>query len=90
MAIRSGSIVDRDGNSSNVGPRAKKPHSAIIRAGAVFFYMSVENIDRESFRFFLTNCAGLTSEDCKVPLLVIPTGTKRSDKPVLKSVKIAR
>jgi hypothetical protein len=63
---------------------------ALVRAGGVTFVLSVEDIDRESFRFFLTNCAGSSSEFCKFPLLVTPTGTRQSGMTVLKSVKIAR
>jgi TPR repeat protein len=67
----------------------------LIKAGGITFSMSVEDIDRESFRFFLTNCTGLPqprpkgAPRCDVPLFVTPTG-KYSVGPVLKSVKIAR
>jgi hypothetical protein len=66
-------------------------NGAIIKAGgvAVTLWMSVEDIDRESFRFFLTNCTGL-SDFCKFPLLVTPTVTRYNGWPVLKSVKIAK
>ena len=68
---------------------------ALIKAGGVTFNLSVEDIDRESFRFFLTNCTDLPqprpkgAPRCDVPLLVTPTG-KYSIGAVLKSVKIAR
>jgi Sel1 repeat len=69
---------------------------ALIKAGGITFNMIIEDIDRESFRFFLTNCTGLPqprpkgAPRCDVPLLVTPTGKYGAVGPVLKSVKIAK
>ena len=64
---------------------------AYVRAGGVSFYMSVDGIDKESFRYFLSNCSGIgTGAKCTMPLLVSLTGEKRNGDPVIKSVKIAK
>jgi hypothetical protein len=54
------------------------------------FILSTDGIDSESFQFFLKNCTGFAQPQCKLPLLVTPTGQKRGNYPVLKSVRIAR
>ena len=54
------------------------------------FKLDTDGIDRESFRFFLTECGSLGEPRCKMPLLVTPTGQKLMNMPVLKDVKIAR
>lgn len=63
-----------------------------IVSGGVRFYLSLEDIDRESLRFLLSNCTGISrTEVCKIPLLVTPTGQRSgSDSPIVKSVKIIR
>jgi hypothetical protein len=66
-------------------------NGALVRAGAVTFKLSSSGIDRESLRYFLTNCAGTTPDTkCQMPLVVTATGKKQSgDTPILKDVKIA-
>ena len=57
------------------------------------FIISTEGIDRESFRFFLTNQTGITNQRCAMPLWVTPSGEMREltgPTPVLKNVQIAR
>jgi hypothetical protein len=67
----------------------------LIETPGATFDINVEGIDRESLRYFLTNCTGLPQRRpqgiprCDVPLLVIPTGKFRVG-PELKSVKIAK
>jgi len=63
---------------------------ALVTTGDVTFSISVQGIDRESFRFFLTNCSDIMEQDCKVPLVVTPTGKFNMEWPVLKDVRIAR
>ena len=59
--------------------------------GGATFSISVEGIDRESFRFFLSNCSGIVANShCKMPLLVTPTGQKLGGNPVVKDVKIVQ
>jgi hypothetical protein len=54
--------------------------SILVHAGMgdpVLFVLSVNDIDRETFRYLLKNCARLgTGPECHVPLLVTPTGQK--------------
>jgi hypothetical protein len=67
---------------------------ALINASGVTFWMSVEGINRDSFRYFLKNCSGtggvLTNSPCKMPLLVTLTGEQRGGNPVVKNVKIVQ
>ena len=64
---------------------------ALITTGGATFSISVEGIDRESFRFFLSNCSGIVANShCKMPLLVTPTGQKLGGNPVVKDVKIVQ
>jgi hypothetical protein len=67
--------------------------SMLISAGngAVRFFVHTPTIvDRESLRFFLSNCAGYSSKpQCQMPLLVTPTGGKDfMSNPILKNVKM--
>jgi hypothetical protein len=59
--------------------------------GAVSFHANTDDIDRESLRFFLSNCTAFRPEQrCRVPLLVTPTGEKTliGGSPELKNVKM--
>jgi len=50
-------------------------HGGNLTSGGANFYLSSEGMDRETFRFLLTNCSGLTiSTQCKMSLIVTPTG----------------
>jgi hypothetical protein len=64
----------------------------LIKAGAVTFKASTEGIDRETFRFILTNCASFFSEGnkCALPMYVTPTGQRTMSWPILKNVRLAR
>jgi TPR repeat protein len=68
----------------------------LIKTPGTTFDIDVEGIDRESLRYFLTNCTGLPQRRpqgiprCDVPLLVTPTGKFGAVGPELKSVKIAK
>jgi hypothetical protein len=62
---------------------------ALIKAGGNTFKLTVDGIDRETFRFFLKNCTGTAiGEQCTTPLLVTPTGEKSLGWPLLKNVKM--
>jgi hypothetical protein len=64
---------------------------AFANSGGVYFWISPEGIDRETFRYFLKNCSGSSFgvPACeKVRLLVTPTGKKSSNVPTLINVKI--
>ena len=63
-------------------------YGALISAHGVSFKITTVGIDRESFRFFLKNCTGFSQENCKIPLLVTPTGEKSGALPQLKDVKM--
>jgi hypothetical protein len=59
--------------------------------GAVSFHANTEDVDRESLRFFLSNCTAFRPEQrCRVPLLVTPTGERTliGGAPELKNVKL--
>ncbi len=59
--------------------------------GAVHFRIKTERIDRETFRFFLKNCAGWSqTPKCTVLLLATPTGNAEFNWPDLEGVKIVR
>jgi tetratricopeptide (TPR) repeat protein len=62
-------------------------YGALIAAHGVSFN-TTGGIDRESFRFFLKNCTGFAQDNCKIPILVTPTGEKPSGLPQLKDVKM--
>jgi hypothetical protein len=63
---------------------------AILNCHSTYFKVTTDGIDRESFRFFLKNCTGLSEAQCQMPFLVTPTGKKSLIGPSLKDVKIAR
>ena len=65
----------------------------LIRAGAVTFKVSTEGIDRETFRFILTNCASFVvgeGKKCASSMYVTPTGEHYMSWPILKNVRLAR
>jgi tetratricopeptide (TPR) repeat protein len=62
--------------------------NAAVRTRGPTFQITVEGIDRESFRFFLKNCSAGNQDNCKMPLLVTPTGEKSGAWPSLKNVKM--
>lgn len=64
---------------------------ALVRSGGATFKLSTEEIDKETFRFFLKNCSGITMGDggpCTVSLRVTPTGKQILNNPILKAVKL--
>jgi hypothetical protein len=61
---------------------------ASLNARGTYFKITVKGNDRESFRFFLRNCSTGHQDNCKIPLLVTPTGEKSGNWPSLKDVKM--
>ena len=65
---------------------------ALIKAGSVTFKIITDGLDRETFRFLLTNCASISTDDrCDVRLAVTPAGpVSPGDIPALKNVSLAK
>jgi hypothetical protein len=62
-----------------------------IKAGkrAVTFFVRTQGLDRESLRFFLSNCSDyLPKPQCHMPLLVTPTDESVFSEPTLRNVKM--
>jgi hypothetical protein len=66
-------------------------NGALLKAGAVTFRVQTEGIDRETFRYLLKNCDGSAEmPECRVRLLVTPTGKSTLNWPNLAGVQIVR
>jgi hypothetical protein len=60
---------------------------AVVKSRGATFRISSQGIDRETFRYILSNCSGImTGPACNLSLIVTPTTGKYVDWPILINV----
>jgi hypothetical protein len=64
---------------------------ALARSGGATFKIDGASADRESFRYFLTNCVGIiASGRCRFSLEATPATRGNVNQPILRDAKILR